>query len=75
MSEKCKITLDLTEEALEIALRQGYATRKTLGDFLSQLILDYHRRQRHPIGPQPAGEEWQKIVDEAEQLLRAERAK
>jgi hypothetical protein len=48
MCEKTGVTLRLGQEALDLVLKQGYATRRTLGEFLSQLILDYHQRQGQP---------------------------
>jgi hypothetical protein len=72
MSEKVRVTLRLQTEALELVLRQGYATRRTLGAFLSQLILDYHQRQRQPAGVYPSLAEWEQFVEDAEQLLRSE---
>ncbi|RIK36666.1 MAG: hypothetical protein DCC55_26625 [Chloroflexi bacterium] len=72
MSEKVRVTLRLQQEALELALRHGYATRRTLGEFLSQLILDYHQRHNRRVAPYPSFEEWQRFKEEAEQLLRSE---
>ena len=75
MREKTRVTLRLRQEVLDLVLKQGYATRRTLGEFLSQLILDYHQRQGQPTAPNPSFEGLRQVVDEAEQLLRAEPGK
>jgi hypothetical protein len=71
MSEKTRMTIRLSQEALALMLSQGYATRRTLGDFLSQLMFDYHQRQSPPGGLTPSPAEWRQFVDETEQLLSA----
>jgi hypothetical protein len=72
MSEKVRVTLRLQTEALELVLRHGYATRRTLGAFLSQLILDYHQCHSQSAVAYPTVEEWRQFVEDAEQLLRSE---
>jgi hypothetical protein len=72
MSEKVRVTLRLQPEALELVLRHGYATRRTLGAFLSQLMLDYHQRHSQSAAEYPSLEEWEQLVEDAEQLLRSE---
>lgn len=69
MEKKTRVTLRLRPEVLELVLKQGYATRRTLGEFVSQLILDYHHQQRESSTPHPSLEDWRQLVDEAKQLL------
>jgi hypothetical protein len=74
MSEKVRVTLRLQPEALELVLRHGYATRRTLGTFLSQLILDYHQRHSQSAADYPSLAEWEQFVADAEQLLGSDPA-
>jgi len=71
MSSKNKMSIQLSKEAVDLALIQGYADRKTLGDFISQSILDYHERQNRKAAFVSSLEAWRQSVDEVEQLLHS----
>jgi hypothetical protein len=44
--KKVKVTLSITKEAQDIMLDNGYASARTMGEFISALIVDYHARMR-----------------------------
>lgn len=71
MSPKTTMTVCLSKEAIELALIQGYANLHTLGDFISQSILDYHERQNRKAAFMSSLKEWRQSVDEVEQLLHS----
>jgi hypothetical protein len=43
--KKVKVTLSITKEAQDIMLDHGYASARTMGEFISALIVDYHTRE------------------------------
>lgn len=54
---KVSVTLHITKEAQDAMLDNGYASARTMGEFISQLIMDYHARQtRRPTKQEIAGE-------------------
>lgn len=53
--QKVRTTLSITKEAQDIMLDHGYASARTMGEFISALIVDYHKRtvgSKLPEGPQ-----------------------
>ena len=42
---KVKVTLSITKEAQDTMFDYGYASQRTVGEFVSELIMDYHRRK------------------------------
>jgi hypothetical protein len=45
LSYKVITTLSITKEAQDTMLDNSYASARTMGDFISGLIVDYHRRK------------------------------
>jgi hypothetical protein len=43
--QKVKVTLSITKEAQDIMLDNGYASVRTMGEFISALIVEYHARE------------------------------
>jgi hypothetical protein len=41
---KVSVTIHITKEAQDILFDNGYASQRTVGMFISQLIVDYHAR-------------------------------
>ena len=44
---KVQATLHLTKEAQDAMLDNGYCGVRGMGEFISQLIMDYHARKTH----------------------------
>ena len=44
---KVVTTLAITKEAQDIIFDNGYASARTQGEFISQLIVDYYARKTH----------------------------
>jgi hypothetical protein len=72
MSEEVKITIHLSQEAVDMVLQQGYATRHTLDKFLNELIPDVQEQQNGAEDLSASLEAWRRLTDEAEQLFSAE---
>jgi hypothetical protein len=54
---KVRVTLSITLQAQDIMLDNGYASSRTMGEFISQLIVDYHaQRTRKPTRAEVAAE-------------------
>jgi hypothetical protein len=43
--KKIKVTLSITLEAYDLMYDNGYASERTMGEFISRLIVDYHYRE------------------------------
>lgn len=43
--KKVRATLAITKEAQDIMLDNGYCSVRGMGEFISQLIVDYHARR------------------------------
>jgi hypothetical protein len=46
---KVRATLAITKEAQDILFDNGYASQRTVGMFISELIVDYHARQTRKL--------------------------
>ncbi len=71
MSRKTKVTVQLSKEAIDLALVQGYADPDTIGDFINQSILDYHERQNRKAAFISSLEAWRQTMDDVEHLLHS----
>jgi hypothetical protein len=41
---KVRVTLSITKEAQDTMLDNGYASARTMGEFISKLIVEHHQR-------------------------------
>jgi hypothetical protein len=46
---KVTTTLSITRAAQNIMLDNGYASQRTMGEFVSRLIVEHHARRTSPI--------------------------
>jgi hypothetical protein len=56
-------TLHLTQEAQYTMLQYGYASSRTMGDFISELIMEHHRRMTGTFTPEELRAEIYRLVD------------
>ncbi len=61
---KVVTTLSITKEAQDVMLDSGYASARTMGVFISQLILDYHAKQTRRLTKEELLVEIHRLVDE-----------
>jgi ABC-type uncharacterized transport system ATPase component len=61
---KVVTTLAITKEAQDIIFDNGYASQRTVGVFLSQLIVDYHAKQTRKLTTEELLAEIHRLVDE-----------
>jgi hypothetical protein len=59
---KVKATLHLTQEAQGVML-DHYASVRTMGDFISELIMEHHRRMTGTFTPEELSAEIHRMVD------------
>ncbi len=52
-TKKVKATIHLTQDAQDILLDHGYASERTVGAFISQLIVEHHERTLRVISDAP----------------------
>jgi hypothetical protein len=57
-------TLSINKEAQDIMLDSGYASARTMGVFISQLIVDYHAKQTRRLTKAELLAEIHRLVDE-----------
>jgi hypothetical protein len=62
-TKKVKATLHLTKEAQDIMLDHGYASSRTMGDFISELIVEHHKRMTGTRTPEELTKEIHRLVD------------
>jgi hypothetical protein len=60
---KVRANLAITKEAQDILFDNGYASQRTVGMFISELIMDYHARQTRAPTKQEIAEELRQIAD------------
>jgi hypothetical protein len=60
---KVSVTIHITKEAQNILFDNGYASQRTVGMFISELIMDYHARQTRAPTKQEIAEELRQIAD------------
>jgi hypothetical protein len=60
---KVRATLAITKEAQDVMLDNGYASVRTMGVFISQLIMDYHARQTRAPTKQEIAAELRRLAD------------
>jgi hypothetical protein len=54
---KVSVTIHITKEAQDTMFDNGYASARTVGEFLSQLVMEHHARvTRKPAKPEIARE-------------------
>jgi hypothetical protein len=54
---KVRVTLSITKEAQDTLFDHGYASERTMGEFISGLIVDHHARvSRQPTTAEIAAE-------------------
>ncbi len=61
---KVVTTLSITKEAQDVMLDSGYASARTMGVFISQLILDYHAKQTRRLTKAELLAEIHRLVEE-----------
>ncbi len=52
-TKKVKATIQLTQEAQDILFDHGYASERTVGAFISQLIVEHHERAQRAQSDAP----------------------
>ncbi len=57
-------TLSITKEAQDVMLDHGYASARTMGVFISELILDHHAKQTRKLTKEELLAEIHKLVGE-----------
>ncbi len=65
---KVRATLAITKEAQDVMLDNGYASVRTMGVFISQLIMDYHARQTRAPTQQEIAAELRRLADMLEEV-------
>jgi hypothetical protein len=60
---KVSVTIHITKEAQNILFDNGYASQRTVGMFISELIMDYHARQTRAPTKQEIAEELRRLAD------------
>lgn len=60
---KVRITLSITKEAQDLMLDHGYASARTMGTFLSQLVVEHHARQTRQLAPVEIAAELHRLAD------------
>jgi hypothetical protein len=61
--KKIRVTLSITKEAQDIMLDHGYASARTMGDFISRLIVEHHSRQTNKLSPADVAGELRRLAD------------
>ncbi len=59
---KVRATLAITKEAQDILFDNGYASQRTVGMFISELIVDYHARQTRKLTQAEIVQELRRLV-------------
>jgi hypothetical protein len=65
---KVPATIHLTQEAQDVMFDHGYASERTRGEFISQLIMDYHARQTRKPTQQEIAAELRQLADMLEEV-------
>jgi hypothetical protein len=52
-TKKVKATIHLTQDAQDILFDHGYASERTVGAFISQLIVEHHERMQRAKSDEP----------------------
>jgi hypothetical protein len=65
--QKVRMTISLTKQAQDIIFDHGYASARTVGDFISQLIVAHHARVSRKPAPKEIAAELRRLVDVLEQ--------
>jgi hypothetical protein len=60
---KVATTLHITKEAQDVMLDNGYCGIRGMGEFISELIMDYHARQTRAPTKQEIAAELRQIAD------------
>jgi hypothetical protein len=59
---KVRATLALTKEAQDILFDNGYASQRTVGMFISHLIVDYHAKRTRKLTQAEIAQELRRLV-------------
>jgi hypothetical protein len=59
---KVRANLAITKEAQDIMFDHGYASQRTVGMFISHLIVDYHARQTRKLTQAEIVQELRRLV-------------
>jgi hypothetical protein len=65
---KVSVTIHLTKEAQDTMLDNGYCGIRGMGEFISQLIMDYHAKQTRRPTKQEIAAELRQIADMLEEV-------
>jgi hypothetical protein len=66
---KVSVTIHITKEAQNILFDNGYASQRTVGMFISELIMDYHARQTRAHTKQEIAAELRRLAAEVERNI------
>jgi hypothetical protein len=61
--KKVITTLSITKESQDTMLDNGYASARTMGEFISQLIMEHHARVSHNPTPAEIAAELHRLAD------------
>jgi hypothetical protein len=65
--KKVATTLHLTKEAQDTMLDNGYCGIRGMGEFISQLIMEYHAKQTRPLTKHEIAAELRQLADMLEE--------
>ncbi len=65
---KVSVTLHITKEAQDILFDNGYASQRTVGMFISQLVIDYHARQTRQLTQAEIAQELRRLASLLEEV-------
>jgi hypothetical protein len=65
---KVSVTLHITKEAQDTMLDNGYCGIRGMGEFISQLIMDYHAKQTRRPTKQEMAAELRRLADMLEEV-------
>jgi hypothetical protein len=59
---KVSVTIHITKEAQNILFDNGYASQRTVGMFISELIVDYHAKRTRKLTQAEIAQELRRLV-------------
>ncbi len=68
--QKVRASLAITKEAQDLMLDHGYASVRTMGVFISQLIVDHHARVSRKPSKEEIAAELRRLADLLEEVNR-----
>jgi hypothetical protein len=60
---KVRVNLSITLEAQKLVFDRGYASARTMGDFISRLIVEHHAQQTNRPTPEQVAGELRRLAD------------